>query len=1292
MRPRTRSQWDDHYSNLNNNKKKSSISTTASTGGVRRRSNRLRNSVDSEHINNTDQDCFIICDKSTASFDRDLRRKNKVNNVSDINNKCRNAVDSEEPISNMDQDFIIIGEKNSSEDNYVSNSDKRSSGTRTRNSVSSDRDFRGENIVNVSDSDDILHSEDDDDDGVEYLGEKIFGNGSTSKFSTEKSRSESDSKAGNQDDEIYYFITKRENGGNNSLDRSKDVDVGNNSSSDGSDKSLGDLSLSEEESTSDDEESLDDDYNVDESTDSEPSDDSHYGVDENENRTEGEEENSSSTIDSKKEKDDESDEGYNRGSRCSRRISKEGREKDVIFIDVEEKSPTVGKCIKKSIGQSKENDDVIVEGCRAITRSSRSKTNANNRKNEAAVISNESEDERFSPCIGNGGGSPTEKSNKLKKRKVSIFEDSDKGNENGDTSTSSVKHLPSYSCAVGENDDVIVEGCHAITRSSSRSNKASANNPENEDPVTSIDNIEEEMLCPGIDESNKSGLKKTRASIFEDSDKANDKVSKSPNNEVFGKKKNRAERNIELIKILVESMNLFKGQKCPIEESGFAARERLPTRFRFEDEVEPTVEKSEWEKEMDSLFHDLELGLRGLDADHDSSKMENDDVEDIDTSPAACCRRGEHQPILDEQIGIVCKYCAALILHIKYVLPPFYTPPPRKRDRKDIDIDSPNSVTNQIHFQDSAYHGAAPPDSNSSPASKGGGTTTTVWDLIPGVENEMYPHQREGFEFIWRNIAGGIAVDKLQQQPPLTNSGGKGCIISHAPGTGKTRLTIVFLASFLKLYPNCRPVIVAPKGMLLAWESEFVKWKVNIPFHNMNKEDMSENEKEFAFEIIARLSGGGGGGFSREQVRWLKLCQWMQGGSILGISYQLFEKIAGENREGDENENENKKMREILLQYTDLLVLDEGHTPRNKESRIWKALTKVSAKRCIILSGTPFQNNLTELYNTLCLVNPNISPSWCGNSKKTSVDRKKWKAMLDPFVHIHKGTILEESLPGLMNTFVFLHPTELQKNLLEASAKERKIFARIRLVSMVSVHPSLFPEKRRSVAQKNILEDIESDFEAGVKTKFVVKLIHLAEALNERVLIFSQYIDPLVFIKNTIKSRFSWNEGREILYMDGQLDERQRQDSISSFNDERSGAKVLLASERACSEGINLVGASRVVLLDTVWNPSVEKQAISRAYRIGQKKVVYVYRLFTSGTEVRQYSQQAYKERISQLIFADVDDDGEIYRSDKSKMVREDKVLDAMAGIEGFGDIFEKIIHQPKESDLIQMFGLVDCN
>ena len=86
--------------------------------------------------------------------------------------------------------------------------------------------------------------------------------------------------------------------------------------------------------------------------------------------------------------------------------------------------------------------------------------------------------------------------------------------------------------------------------------------------------------------------------------------------------------------------------------------------------------------------------------------------------------------------------------------------------------------------------------------------------------------------------------------------------------------------------------------------------------------------------------------------------------------------------------------------------------------------------------------------------------------------------------------------------------------------------------------------------------------------------------------------------------------------MDGKLDVNQRQISINSLNDPKSDVKVLLASTKACSEGISLIGASRVVLLDVLWNPSVEQQAISRAYRTGQKKFVHVYCPVTSKWEV----------------------------------------------------------------------------
>lgn len=87
---------------------------------------------------------------------------------------------------------------------------------------------------------------------------------------------------------------------------------------------------------------------------------------------------------------------------------------------------------------------------------------------------------------------------------------------------------------------------------------------------------------------------------------------------------------------------------------------------------------------------------------------------------------------------------------------------------------------------------------------------------------------------------------------------------------------------------------------------------------------------------------------------------------------------------------------------------------------------------------------------------------------------------------------------------------------------------------------------------------------------------------------FGQYLPPLKFMGELLKHLFRWSNGRELLYIDGNQDMKERQSSIKLFNDLKSNARVLLASTKACCEGISLVGASRVVLLDVVWNPSVQ--------------------------------------------------------------------------------------------------------
>ena len=100
----------------------------------------------------------------------------------------------------------------------------------------------------------------------------------------------------------------------------------------------------------------------------------------------------------------------------------------------------------------------------------------------------------------------------------------------------------------------------------------------------------------------------------------------------------------------------------------------------------------------------------------------------------------------------------------------------------------------------------------------------------------MYPHQYEAFEYMWKNIAGDIDLERLRQ--PLSDSKG-GCIISHPPGTEKTPITIIFLQSHLKLFTKSRSVIIAPSSLLLNREAEIHKLEVDIPFHNLNKKDFS---------------------------------------------------------------------------------------------------------------------------------------------------------------------------------------------------------------------------------------------------------------------------------------------------------------------------------------------------------------------------------------------------------------------------------------------------------------------
>ncbi|KAL7158354.1 hypothetical protein ABFS83_02G137600 [Erythranthe nasuta] len=738
----------------------------------------------------------------------------------------------------------------------------------------------------------------------------------------------------------------------------------------------------------------------------------------------------------------------------------------------------------------------------------------------------------------------------------------------------------------------------------------------------------------------------------------------------------------------------------------------LPTRFRFEDEVPEERETTEHEREMEGLWDEFDVCLALQQVGSFCPEIdEENELSPSEETQHARCARGRHELILQDEEGLICKYCYHVELGPKDVMPDWveriYRESERKRDSelehhlKFNGMDFDFSIDNLAEYSNSC--------------------SGTVWSLNPVARESMYEHQQEGFEFLWKNLAGSTDLDELRSSDP-----GKvgGCIISHAPGTGKTRLTIVFIESYLRMFPYCRPMIIAPASMLLTWEEEFKKWNVRFPFFNLNNPEILGNENKKAAEL---LEGGKRG--NQDAIRWVKIFSWNTGRSILGISYSLFEKLTGEKHLKKEKLGEKRNgvsfgsrlesQRQILLEKPGLVILDEGHTPRNQRSNIWNVLLKLQTQKRVILSGTPFQNNFAELFNTLRLVRPAVadvlahertfSEMVTPRSRRTHkgeiyhqqstlnpevVDRAvdKLKLHMSPFVHVHRGTILKQSLPGLMDCVVFLNPPPLQKSLIERLEGLPNTFEFEHKVALISVHPYLFkhsdsPEEQQLTGiDMAAVEASRLKPNEGVKTKFILELVRLSVVMNEKVLIFSQYILPLQLINDQLKEFFKWGDGKQILQMRGKLDQKQRQVLINVFNDPKSESKVMLASTKCCSEGISLVGASRVVLLDVVWNPSVERQAISRAYRIGQKKFVYTYHLMTSGTtEADKYCRQAEKDRLSELVFSS---SNESDKQEHPSLGIEDRILEEMVGQERLKEMFVKIINQPKDTDLIQTFGL----
>ncbi|XP_049932549.1 SNF2 domain-containing protein CLASSY 2-like isoform X2 [Nymphaea colorata] len=470
----------------------------------------------------------------------------------------------------------------------------------------------------------------------------------------------------------------------------------------------------------------------------------------------------------------------------------------------------------------------------------------------------------------------------------------------------------------------------------------------------------------------------------------------------------------------------------------------------------PPTEVENTDSDLDSLWEELEH--ISLHVPH-SPINEESGTEFLDIVREGSIPSCEHKYVLDEEIGIICEHCKFVKLEIGYTLPPF-----NSCLNLSEDLTGKEWNMNRLSELDEDLPGKF----NLRNITNNSARSEDVWSLIPDMRSKLHVHQKKAFEFIWKNIAGSVEIGEMDH----TSGRAGGCIISHSPGTGKTLLVIAFLKSYLSLFPGNRPLVLVPKVTLYTWTREFEKWDMSVPVYELYATRDYQVMKSRKGEASNGLLGGLKlpVGMKRIMDCLEKLCKWHESPSILLMSYSCFSSFTSPRKSDNDL---TRKIAGLLCRRPGILILDEGHKPRSIESILRKTLMNVTTNLRILLSGTLFQNNFEEYFNSLCLARPafiqevlnefqpaiSVSKSVRRpsarerrNTAKEKLarsifieeiasrinseeeeDRKngleKLHRMTDGFIDVYEGRLLD-SLPGLHTYTILLKPTLLQQKIL----------------------------------------------------------------------------------------------------------------------------------------------------------------------------------------------------------------------------------------------------------------------
>ncbi len=353
------------------------------------------------------------------------------------------------------------------------------------------------------------------------------------------------------------------------------------------------------------------------------------------------------------------------------------------------------------------------------------------------------------------------------------------------------------------------------------------------------------------------------------------------------------------------------------------------------------------------------------------------------------------------------------------------------------------------------------------------------------------------------------------------------------------------------------------------------------------------------------------------------------------------------------------------------LILDESQLIKNPSSKVSRAVRRLQANNRLVLTGTPVENSLADLWTQLSFLNPGLLGSlkffqrhYAVPIEKSGNDKKQaeLKNLIEPYILRRTKALVEKDLPELTENVHYCEMPETQKKLYESKKSEirNRILAKtntddssglrfdilrgLMQLRLIANHPELTGNKGDASPGEPTASKMptgENGEEISGKFTEVIRIIQHLRAEGHKLLIFSQFVKHLKLFRKYFDAR-DWRYA----YLTGAQHATERQQLIADFRQDPDNM-LFLISLKAGGIGLNLTEAGYVLLLDPWWNPAVEQQAISRAHRIGQQNPVIAYKFIASGTvEEKILHLQQRKSQLAGNII-DTDDPFRIFSEEE---------------------------------------------